>query len=133
MSRLSLSDIAKMLIDQGERDRAERRELMEAFAEVVAALTAPRPATAAQEIVLSRAKTGDNPTGVDVKVVPQNGETIEAAAVRAADVYEGLAARYPLPNGAAHAATLGDGLEAWRQTLDTSNGLTLVPDPEPAS
>jgi hypothetical protein len=130
VARLSLSDIAQMLIDQAEQDRKERKLLMGALSDVIAAVTAPRPATAAQEITLSRAKTGDNPTGVDVKVVPQNGETIQQTAARAAEVYEGLAARYPLPNGSAHAATLGADLDDWRKTLDAGAGLHAVPDPE---
>jgi hypothetical protein len=119
-----------MLIQQAENDRKERAALTALVADVLAALTAPRPATAAQEITLTRAKTGDNPTGVDVKVVPQNGETVEAAALRAADVYEALAARYPLPNGSAHAATLGSDLEAWRKTRANGAALHAVPDPE---
>ncbi len=130
MARLSLSDIAQMLIDQAERDRIERQALTKMMGDVVAALTAPRPVTAAQEIVLSRSKLADKATGVDVKVVPQNGETVKDAALRAAEVFEGLAARYPLPDGAAHAATLGADLDDWRKTIDASAGLRAVPDPE---
>lgn len=133
MARLSLSDIAQMLMDQAEEDRKERKLLMGALSEVVASLTAPRPATAAQRIVLSRSKLADKATGVDVEVVPQDGESLTAAALRAAEVFEGLAGRYPLPTGTAHAAELGDRLDSWRQTLDQGNGLSLVPDPEPAS
>lgn len=127
MARLSLSDIAQMLVDQGDRDRQERQALTAMMADVLAALTAPRPATAAQEITLSRSKLADKATGVDVKVVPQNGETVKDAALRAAEVFEGLAARYPLPDGSAHAAQLGDGLDSWRAT---AAGLHAVPDPE---
>jgi hypothetical protein len=99
----------------------------------LAALTAPRPATAAQEVVLSRSKLADKATGVDVKVVPQNGESVRDAALRASEVFEGLAARYPLPDGSAHAATLGDGLDDWRKTAAMGDGLSLVPPAGDAS
>ena len=108
------------------------REQSQQQAAILAAFAESRKQTAAERVTLSRSKLADKATGVDVEVVPQEGETLTAAALRAAETFEGLAGRYPLPNGSAHAAELGDGLDSWRQTLDNGAGLHAVPDPETA-
>jgi len=131
--RRSLSDIIAAQEAQVETLLAMVRDLTAMQAQTLAALTEARKPTASEEIVLSRSKLADKATGVDVKVVPQNGETIQEAAARGTEVFERIAARLPLPTGAAHAAPLGDGLDDWRKTLDASAGLHAVPDPEPAS
>jgi hypothetical protein len=108
VSRLSLSDVAEMLLAQAERDRAEREQLTGLLKEVVAGLTAPRPVTASESVTIKRAGIGDKPTTIDVSAVVQEGETLEDARRRASIEYEKAAARFPLPNGYAHAAPLGD-------------------------
>lgn len=130
MSRLTLSDIVAAQASQVETLLGMVRDLTAQQTAILSALTEARKPTASEEITLSRSKLADKATGVDVKIVPQDGESVTAAALRAAEVFEGLAGRYPLPDGSAHAATLGDGLDAWRDTLDDS-GLHAVPDPEP--
>lgn len=128
MSARTLSEINRAQEAQIENLLGMVRELSAQQAAILQALT-ERRTTASETITLSRSKLADKATGVDVVIVPQNGETVKAAALRASEVFEGLAGRYPLPDGAAHAAPLGDDLDPWRQTLD---GLHAVPDPEPA-
>ena len=120
MARVTLAEIVEAQAAQIERLLAMQREQSQLLGAALAALTESRKPNASEEITLSRSKLADKATGVDVKVVPQNGESVTAAALRAAEVFEGLAGRYPLPDGSAHAATLGDGLDAWRETLEKS-------------
>jgi hypothetical protein len=131
MTRLSLSDIVEAQAAQVETLLGMVRDLTALQAQTLAAFAESRKQTAAERVTLSRSKLADKATGVDVEVVPQEGESLTAAALRAAETFEGLAGRYPLPNGTAHAAGLGDGLDAWRETLDA--GLHAVPDPEPTA
>lgn len=133
MSRLSLSDVVEAQAAQVETLLGMVRDLTAQQSAILSALTERKAPTASEEITLSRSKLADKATGVDVKVVPQNGESVTAAALRAAEVFEGLAGRYPLPDGTAHAAELGDGLDSWRQTLENGAGLHAVPDPEPSA
>jgi hypothetical protein len=93
VSRLSLSDVAEMLLAQAERDRAEREQLTGLLKEVVAGLTAPRPVTASESVTIKRAGIGDKPTTIDVSAVVQEGETLEDARRRASIEYEKAAAR----------------------------------------
>jgi hypothetical protein len=101
MTRLTLSDMVQI-----QADTIGRYEIL--FAKVLDALTArPEPRTASETIKLARGATGDHTTGVAVEVVVQDGETLEQARARASSSFEQLAARYPLPSGAAHPAPLG--------------------------
>lgn len=125
MSRLSLSDIV-------EAQAAQVETLLGMVRDVLAELSASRKANAAESVTVKRVGTGEKVTAAEVVVVVQPGETLKQAAARGAEVYEALAARYPLPNGAAHLAALGDGLDEWRQTLENGAGLHAVPDPEPS-
>src|ERR1041385_2794546 len=113
MARLSLSDIVEAQAAQVETLLAMVRDLTTQQAVVLAALTAPRQATASEELTLSRSKLADKATGVGVKGVRQADESVEEWALRGSAVFENECARYPLPNGAAHAAELGDGLDKW--------------------
>ena len=133
MARLSLSDVVEAQAAQVETLLGMVRDLTASNAAILASLTEARKPTASEEIVLSRSKLADKATGIDVKIVPQNGESEKDAALRAADVFEALAARYPTPSGAAHASPLGDGLDDWRKTAARGEGLHAVPDPEEAS
>src|ERR1700757_2797693 len=105
MTRLSMSDVI-----QAQEARIDSLTLMverltAMHGEALAALTDRRQA--AETVVLKRIGTGDKPTAVEVAVVVQPSETVEAAYERAAQVYERAAARYPLPSGYAHAHALG--------------------------
>jgi hypothetical protein len=101
MTRLTLSDMVQI-----QADTIGRYELL--FAKVLDALTErPEPRTASETIKLARSMSGDHTTGVAVEVVVQEGESIGEAQARAQASFEQLAARYPLPSGAAHPAPLG--------------------------
>ena len=101
MSRLTLSDMVQI-----QADTISRYEVL--FARVLDALTAPRQTQAAQTVKLARGATGDHTTGIAVELTVQEGETEAEAAARAMSEYEKLCARYPLPNGYAHASPLGE-------------------------
>ena len=135
MSRLSLSDVVEAQGHLLEKQRFDIERLLGVVSDVLTALTENRKPTAAESVTLKRAGAGEKVTTAEVVVVVQEGETIQQAAARGAEVYEVLAARYPLPSGVAHLSELGkdDALDAWRKTLEMGNGAGLhaVPDPEP--
>jgi hypothetical protein len=108
MTRLSLSDVVQAQEAMIERQAKQLAALTAMHAETLAALTEHRRPSASETVELSRAGTSGNPTVVKVAVVVQEGETEADAYRRCAIVYEKAAARYPLPNGYAHAAPLGD-------------------------
>jgi hypothetical protein len=109
MSRLSLSDIVAAQEAMIERQAKQLEALTRMHAETLAALTeGKRSPTASESVTIKRAGIGDKPTTIDVSAVVQEGETLEDARRRASIEYEKAAARFPLPNGYAHAAPLGD-------------------------
>jgi hypothetical protein len=126
--RVSNADVIRAMEAQVETLLGMNRELITTVSAVLDAFTERR--TASEPMTLSRSKLADKATGVDVTVVPQEGETQKQAAARLAEVFEGLAARFPLPDGSAHASTLGADLSDWQATLDAQTGLHAVPEPE---
>lgn len=128
MSARTLSEVNRAQEAQIETLLGMVRDLASQNAAVLAALTAPRTSTASESVTLSRSKLADKATGIDVQVVPQEGETLEDAVKRGATIFEASAARYPLPDGSAHAAPLGDDLKA--KLTASVEGLRAVPDPE---
>lgn len=108
MSRLSLSDVVQAQEAMIERQAKQLEALTRMHAETLAALTESRRPTASESVTIKRAGIGDKPTTIDVSAVVQEGETLEDARRRASIEYEKAAARFPLPNGYAHAAPLGD-------------------------
>jgi hypothetical protein len=107
MSRLSLSDVVAAQEAMIERQARQLEALTRMHAETLAALTENRKPTASESVTIKRAGIGDKPTTIDVSAVVQDGETLEDARRRASIEYEAACARYPLPNGYAHAAPLG--------------------------
>jgi hypothetical protein len=108
VSRLSLSDVV-----QAQEARIDSlTKMLEALtamhAETLAQLTERGRPTASESVTIKRAGIGDKPTTIDVSAVVQEGETLEDARRRASIEYEKAAARFPLPNGYAHAAPLGE-------------------------
>src|SRR2546421_5347252 len=92
-----------------ERQARQLEALTLMHAETLAALTEHRRTpTASESVTIKRAGIGDKPTTIDVSAVVQDGETLEDARRRASIEYEKAAARFPLPNGYAHAAPLGE-------------------------
>jgi hypothetical protein len=108
MSRLSLSDIVAAQEAMIERQAKQLEALTRMHAETLAALTENRRPNASESVTIKRAGIGDKPTTIDVSAVVQEGETLEDARRRASIEYEKAAARFPLPNGYAHAAPLGE-------------------------
>jgi hypothetical protein len=115
VSRLSLSDVlqAQERLIEAQREQigtlAEmQHEQGATLARILEAVLDRKPVPASESLSLKRGTVGQTPTGVEVNAVPQNGETLEDAAERSRRLYESLAARFPLPSGAAHAAPLGD-------------------------
>ena len=131
MTARSLSDITRSQEAQIETLLGMVRDLIEVQASTLAALTERRSVTASESVTLSRSKLGDKADGIDVTVVPQEGETLEDAVKRGAKLYEASAARYPLPNGEAHAGQLGESLEDQLRRSIEPQSLKAVPDPEP--
>ena len=127
--RVSNADVIRAMEAQVETLLGMNRELISTVSAVLEAFTERRAAS--ETIGLKRQGVGDKITTPDVNVVVGEGETLQQAAARAAEVYEALAARYPLADGTAHSSPLGDGLDDWRQTLEQGNGLHVVPEPEP--
>src|SRR3954451_24546553 len=107
MSRLSLSDVVQAQEAMIERQAKQLEALTRMHAETLAALTDKRSPTASESVTIKRAGIGDKPTTIDVSAVVQEGETLEDARRRASHEYEAACARFPLPNGNAHAAELG--------------------------
>jgi hypothetical protein len=130
VSRLSLSDIVAAQEAMIERQAKQLERLTQMHAETLAALTEHRrQATASESVTIKRAGIGDKPTTIDVSAVVQEGETLEDARRRASVEYEAACARFPLPNGQAHAADLGpDDLE--EKLRASVEGLRAVPDKE---
>lgn len=109
MTRLSLSDVVQAQEHRIDSLTALCEDLAQMIAETIAALTERRTApTASESVTIKRAGIGDKPTTIDVSAVVQDGETLEDARRRASIEYEKAAARFPLPNGYAHAAPLGE-------------------------
>ena len=108
MSRLSLSDVVQAQEAMIERQAKQLEALTAMHAETLAQLTERGRPTASESVTIKRAGIGDKPTTIDVSAVVQEGETLEDARRRASIEYEKAAARFPLPNGYAHAAPLGD-------------------------
>jgi hypothetical protein len=108
VSRLSLSDIVASQEAMIERQAKQLEALTLMHAETLAALTESRRPNASESVTIKRAGIGDKPTTIDVSAVVQEGETLEDARRRAAIEYEKACARFPLPNGYAHAAPLGE-------------------------
>ena len=108
MSRLSLSDIVASQEAMIERQAKQLEALTAMHAETLAQLTERGRPTASESVTIKRAGIGDKPTTIDVSAVVQEGETLEDARRRASIEYEKAAARFPLPNGYAHAAPLGE-------------------------
>lgn len=108
MTRLSLSDVVAAQEARIDSLTAMLERLTAMHAETLAALTANRRPNAAESVTIKRAGIGDKPTTIDVSAVVQDGETLEDARRRASIEYEKAAARFPLPNGYAHAAPLGE-------------------------
>lgn len=109
MSRLSLSDVVQAQEARIDSLTLLVEKLVGMHAETLAALTERRTApTASESVTIKRAGIGDKPTTIDVSAVVQDGETLEDARRRASIEYEKAAARFPLPNGYAHAAPLGE-------------------------
>jgi hypothetical protein len=65
-----------------------------------------RPTRGADEKVTLR-RNAKGETQPEVEAVRQDGESFAQMTARAQREYERLCARYPLPNGSAHAAPLG--------------------------
>src|SRR5438105_11719531 len=109
MSRLSLSDVVQAQEAMIERQARMQEDTLAALREIAVMLAEvkQRP-TASQMFALKRAGVGDKPTTIESLAVVQEGETLEDARRRASIEYEKAAARFPLPNGYAHAAPLGD-------------------------
>lgn len=76
-----------------------------------------RPSRGADEKVTLR-RNAKGETQPEVEAVRQDGETFAQMTVRAQREYERLCARYPTPNGAAHAAPLGGWPRLDVQALD---------------
>lgn len=138
MTRLSLSDIAQMLIDQAERDRKERAELLTALVSLTQAVTEAKRPQAAQTVELDRAGSGSNVTVIKVAGVVQEDETLLGALARVGETFEVGAARYPLPSGLTHPHPLGEGIEAppslaeqMQKTLDDEVGAKRRGKPKP--
>jgi hypothetical protein len=109
MTRLSLSDVIQAQEARIDSLTALLERLTAMHAETLAALTERRSTpTASESVTIKRAGIGDKPTTIDVSAVVQDGETLEDARRRASIEYEKAAARFPLPNGYAHAAPLGE-------------------------
>jgi coenzyme F420-reducing hydrogenase alpha subunit len=109
VTRLSLSDVVAAQEAMIERQAKQLEALTRMHADTLAALTERRTApTASESVTIKRAGIGDKPTTIDVSAVVQDGETLEDARRRASIEYEKAAARFPLPNGYAHAAPLGE-------------------------
>jgi hypothetical protein len=113
-----------------ERQAKQLERLTAMHAETLTALTEGKRSPAASEsVTIKRAGIGDKPTTIDVSAVVQEGETLEDARRRASIEYEAACARFPLPNGNAHAAELGpdDLSEKLRASVE---GLRAVPEPK---
>jgi hypothetical protein len=109
VTRLSLSDVVQAQEARIDSLTALLEKLTAMHADTLAALTERRTTpTASESVTIKRAGIGDKPTTIDVSAVVQDGETLEDARRRASIEYEKAAARFPLPNGYAHAAPLGD-------------------------
>jgi hypothetical protein len=109
VTRLSLSDVVQAQEARIDALTALLEKLTAMHADTLAALTERRTTpTASESVTIKRAGIGDKPTTIDVSAVVQDGETLEDARRRASIEYEKAAARFPLPNGYAHAAPLGD-------------------------
>jgi hypothetical protein len=108
VSRLSLSDVVQAQEAMIERQAKQLEALTVMHAETLAQLTERGRPTASESVTIKRAGIGDKPTTIDVSAVVQEGETLEDARRRASIEYEKAAARFPLPNGYAHAAPLGE-------------------------
>jgi coenzyme F420-reducing hydrogenase alpha subunit len=108
VSRLSLSDVVQAQEAMIERQAKQLEALTRMHAETLAALTERHRPNASESVTIKRAGIGDKPTTIDVSAVVQDGETLEDARKRASIEYEKAAARFPLPNGYAHAAPLGE-------------------------
>jgi hypothetical protein len=91
-----------------ERQAKQLEALTRMHADTLAALSERHRPTASESVTIKRAGIGDKPTTIDVSAVVQDGETLEDARKRASIEYEKAAARFPLPNGYAHAAPLGE-------------------------
>ena len=124
--RVSNADVIRAMEAQVETLLGMNRELISTVSAVLEAFTERR--TASETVALKRSGVGDKITMAEVNVVVGSDETLQQASARAAEVYEKLAARYPLPTGEAHSAPLGYDLEAWRKTLETGK-LELVKEP----
>ena len=124
--RVSNADVIRAMEAQVETLLGMNRELISTVSAVLEAFTERR--TASETVALKRSGVGDKITMAEVNVVVGSDETLQQASARAAEVYEKLAARYPLPTGEAHSSPLGDDLEAWRKTLETGK-LELVKEP----
>ncbi len=93
---------ARTLTETAEVQEQMLNKALDAFAAFM-----ERPARGTDEkITLRRNAKGE--TQPEVEAVRQNGESFAQMAARAQAEYERLCARYPTPNGAAHAAPLGD-------------------------
>ena len=108
MTRLTQSDIIRAQEARIDSLTLMVERLTEMHGEALSALTESRKQSAAQTIKLARGATGDHTTGIAVELVVQDGETEAEASERARVEYERLAARYPMQNGYAHAAPLGE-------------------------
>jgi hypothetical protein len=108
MSRLSLSDVVQAQEARIDSLTLLVERLTAMHGEALAALTERHRPNASESVTIKRAGIGDKPTTIDVSAVVQEGETLEDARKRASIEYEKAAARFPLPNGYAHAAPLGD-------------------------
>jgi hypothetical protein len=107
MSRLSLSDVVQAQEARIDSLTLLVEKLTAMHGEAWAALTERHRPNASESVTIKRAGIGDKPTTIDVSAVVQDGETLEDARKRASIEYEKAAARFPLPNGYAHAAPLG--------------------------
>lgn len=123
--RVSNADVIRSMEAQVETLLGMNRELIKTVSAVLEAFTERR--TASETVSIKRMGVGDNVSAVEVNAVVAEGESLKEAAARGSEVYEGLARRYPLKDGHAHTAELGDGLDAWRAT---ARGLHSVPEPE---
>jgi hypothetical protein len=103
-----MSDIVESQEALIEAQRGDIERLIGVVSDVLAALTENRRPNASESVTIKRAGIGDKPTTIDVSAVVQDGETLADARARAQVEYEKAAARFPLPNGYAHAAPLGD-------------------------
>lgn len=131
MTARSLSDITRAQEAQIETLLGMVRDLLAAQAATLAALTERRSVTASESVTFSRSKLGDKANGIDVVVVPQEGETLKDAAIRGGEIFDAGTRRYPLPNGHANAAESGESLEDQLRRSIEPQSLKAVPDPEP--